>query len=100
MADTVVPSPSIRQDEDEVVPILEETPSTSEEKVDEYDMDEPEFEAYPTLSSPSKYLIFFAFFIIVPVGAGVYFYGGGKERVAKWRDTKGKGYAKVENQRV
>lgn len=38
-------------------------------------------EEYATISSPSKYLIFFAAFVILPVGAGVYFYGGGKERM-------------------
>lgn len=60
-------------------------------------------EEYATISSPSKYLIFFAAFVILPVGAGVYFYGGGKERMKKWkwnrfRQGKGKKYQKVEDE--
>ncbi|WVQ95146.1 hypothetical protein IAU59_002240 [Kwoniella sp. CBS 9459] len=54
--------------------------------------------SYPTLSSPSKYLIFLVFFVICPVGAGVYFYGGGKERMRAWKSRKG--YEKVEHSRA
>jgi hypothetical protein len=53
-------------------------------------------EDFSTISSPSKYFVFFAFFVIVPVGAGVYFYGGGRERVQAWRGRKGKGYERME----
>ncbi|OWT38278.1 peptidyl-prolyl cis-trans isomerase B [Cryptococcus neoformans Bt1] len=60
-------------------------------------------EEYATISSPSKYFIFFAAFVILPVGAGVYFYGGGKERMKKWKwnglgQRKGKKYQKVEDE--
>ena len=50
---------------------------------------------YKTIASPSKYLLLLLFFVVGPVGAGVYFYGGGKERVTRWRSGKGKGYEKV-----
>ncbi|WVF67480.1 hypothetical protein IAT40_002236 [Kwoniella sp. CBS 6097] len=56
--------------------------------------------SYPTLSSPSKYLIFLVFFVVCPVGAGVYFYGGGKERVKAWKGRGRKGYEKVEHSRA
>lgn len=49
----------------------------------ELNNDNHDDEEYATISSPSKYLIFFAAFVILPVGAGVYFYGGGKERMKK-----------------
>lgn len=60
-------------------------------------------EAYATISSPGKYFILFAAFVILPVGAGVYFYGGGKERMKKWKwnglgQRKGKKYQKVEDE--
>lgn len=50
-------------------------------------------EEYATISSPSKYFWFFVFFVIAPVAAGVYFYGGGREKVNKWRG--GKSYEKL-----
>ncbi|RXK36943.1 hypothetical protein M231_05776 [Tremella mesenterica] len=56
-------------------------------------------ESYPTLSSPTKYLAFFVFFVILPTGAGVYYYGGGKERVRRWRRGS-KGYEKIEMSRA
>ncbi|KAL0247356.1 peptidyl-prolyl cis-trans isomerase B [Cryptococcus tetragattii IND107] len=69
----------------------------------ELNNDNHDDEEYATISSPSKYLIFFAAFVILPVGAGVYFYGGGKERMKKWkwnrfRQGKGKKYQKVEDE--
>lgn len=57
------------------------------------DMDAGEGE-YKAPSSPSKYLVLFAVFVIAPVGAGVYFYGGGKERVKRWQGKRG--YEKIE----
>ncbi|KAK4686443.1 hypothetical protein P7C73_g3692, partial [Tremellales sp. Uapishka_1] len=51
-------------------------------------------ESYSTLSSPFKYFLFLTCFVVAPVGAGVFFYGGGKERVRRWR--LGKGYEKME----
>lgn len=48
-------------------------------------LDEELYEEYKTISSPFKYFAFFAIFIILPVAIGVYFYGGGKEKVNKWR---------------
>ncbi|GFZ50786.1 hypothetical protein JCM24511_08544 [Saitozyma sp. JCM 24511] len=52
---------------------------------------------FKTISSPVKYAAFFLLFVIVPVGAGVYFFGGGKERMKRWKGRKGKGYEKVES---
>jgi hypothetical protein len=42
------------------------------------------------------YFLFMVFFVVLPVGAWVFFYGGGKEKVKKWRGVKGKGYEKVD----
>jgi len=53
-------------------------------------------ETNPTISSPLKYVVLFLFFMIIPVGAWVYFYGGGKERIRRMRNVKGKGYERVE----
>jgi hypothetical protein len=36
------------------------------------------------------------FFVVFPVGAWVYFYGGGKQRVQRWNAGRGKGYEKVD----
>ncbi|WRT68611.1 uncharacterized protein IL334_005589 [Kwoniella shivajii] len=90
------------EDEEDMIPILDEDKSESD-KADvesgEYDLDEPEFlQSYPTLSSPFKYFIFLSFFVVLPVGAGVYFYGGGKEKFRKWKSNKG--YQKVQGDRV
>jgi hypothetical protein len=52
---------------------------------------------FRTISSPVKYAAFFLVFVIVPVGAGVYFFGGGKERMKRWKGRKGRGYEKVES---
>lgn len=55
-----------------------------------------DLDTYPTLSSPLKYFLALVFFVVCPVGAWVYFYGGGKERVKRWNATRGKGYEKVD----
>ncbi|KAK8854611.1 peptidyl-prolyl cis-trans isomerase B [Kwoniella newhampshirensis] len=82
---------TIDQDEDEVGPIETDMIAASEE----YDLDDPDFPtSYPTLSSPIMYLVFLLFFVVVPVGAGVYFYGGKGAMIKKWR-AKTKGYEKV-----
>ncbi|ODN83599.1 peptidyl-prolyl cis-trans isomerase B [Cryptococcus amylolentus CBS 6039] len=68
--------------------------------VDEFDLgaeDAEDNEEYATIASPGKYFILLVLFVVAPVGAGVYFYGGGKERVKQWR---GQGYEKVEEERV
>jgi hypothetical protein len=57
-------------------------------------LDEELYEEYKTISSPFKYFAFFAIFIILPVAIGVYFYGGGREKVNKWR-AKGS-YEKIQ----
>lgn len=80
------------------------SPTEAELNNNNHDDEEEEGEEeYATISSPSKYLIFFAAFVILPVGAGVYFYGGKKERMKKWkwnrfRQGKGKKYQKVEDE--
>jgi len=51
-------------------------------------IDELETEVYPTLASPTKYFLFLAIFVVCPVGAWVFFYGGGKERFRRWKATK------------
>jgi hypothetical protein len=51
---------------------------------------------FSTLSSPSKYFALLAIFVLVPVGAAVYFFGGGKERVRRYRTGKGRGYSKMD----
>jgi hypothetical protein len=51
--------------------------------------EELDTELYPTLASPSKYFFFLAFFVVCPVGAWVFFYGGGKERMRRWKATRG-----------
>jgi len=79
--------PDYEGDEDTSLPI----PPTNDDGLEYLE----ESESYPTLSSPSKYFILLLFFIAGPVGAGVYFYGGGKERVRRW-SGKGKGYEKVD----
>ncbi|KAK6910871.1 hypothetical protein L486_05112 [Kwoniella mangroviensis CBS 10435] len=68
--------------------------------MDEPDSDHDLLESYPTLSSPLKYFILLVGFMVIPVGLGVYFYGGGKERLAKLKSKKNKGYEKVESERV
>ncbi|RSH81698.1 Peptidyl-prolyl cis-trans isomerase B [Apiotrichum porosum] len=50
-------------------------------------------ESYPTISKPSNYLIFFAVFVVAPVGVYVYFRKGGKEKVQVMLEKQG--YAKV-----
>lgn len=64
--------------------------------VEALDMDETE--QYATISSPTKIFAFFAFFVVLPVGAYVYFYKGGREKVRDWRESRG--YAKVGAGRV
>ncbi|WWC90562.1 uncharacterized protein L201_005498 [Kwoniella dendrophila CBS 6074] len=100
---------SYHNDEDDVVPAISHSESSQGEKeytVDETELEgEDESEEYPTLSSPLKYGIFLVFFIVLPVGAGVYFYGGGKEKLRRLRSnskSKGKGgiYEKIESERV
>jgi hypothetical protein len=82
--------PDYEGDEDEDTPFS--IPPTDTDDGLEY-LEEPE-SSYPTLSSPSKYFYLFLFFVIGPVGAGVYFHGGGRERVKRWR--RGKDYEKLE----
>ncbi|WVQ72034.1 hypothetical protein IAR50_001578 [Cryptococcus sp. DSM 104548] len=67
--------------------------------VDEFDLgaEDAEDNEYATIASPGKYFILLVLFVVAPVGAGVYFYGGGKERFRAWR---GQGYEKVEEERV
>jgi len=52
-------------------------------------IEELDTEVYPTLASPTKYFLFLAIFVVCPVGAFVFFYGGGKERFRKWKATRG-----------
>lgn len=59
----------------------------------ELDLD---LENYSTLGSPVKYFLAMLFFVVCPVGAWVYFYGGGKQRMQRWNAGRGKGYEKVE----
>lgn len=74
------------QDEEDVI--------TETEKIDFAATElDSELETYHTLSSPSRYFFFLAFFVVCPVGAWVFFYGGGKEKVRRWKASKG--YAKV-----
>nr|XP_019044906.1 peptidyl-prolyl cis-trans isomerase B [Kwoniella bestiolae CBS 10118]OCF23836.1 peptidyl-prolyl cis-trans isomerase B [Kwoniella bestiolae CBS 10118] len=89
------------QDEDDVVPVLTDstTPLSDDTKEGEYTLDEPDFLEYTTLSSPLKYFLLLVGFMVIPVGLGVYFYGGGKERLSKVKAKKG-GYEKVESERV
>jgi hypothetical protein len=73
----------------------EEDAITETEKIDFAATElDTELETYPTLSSPSKYFFFLAFFVVCPVGAWVFFYGGGKEKVRRWKASRG--YAKVD----
>lgn len=74
--------------------ILEGTKDLPVELDHENDEDHSAFdneddEDYSTLSSPSMYFAFFAIFVVLPVGAYVYFYRGGREklqrRLAEWR---------------
>lgn len=51
-----------------------------------------DIEEYSTISSPWKYLAFLVLFVVVPVGAYTYYYRGGRERFAQWRES---GYEKV-----
>ena len=55
-----------------------------------------DMDTYPTLSSPIKYFLAMLLFVVFPVGAWVYFYGGGKQRVQKWNASRSKGYEKVD----
>ncbi|WVQ79708.1 hypothetical protein IAT38_001808 [Cryptococcus sp. DSM 104549] len=89
------PSPFTQEsDDDEDAEIDDDTPAKGDDaEGDSAEIDDLDTE-YPTLSSPTKYFIFLVFFIVLPVGAGVFFYGGGKERWRKWRASKG--YEKVE----
>ena len=80
--------PDYEGDEDTPLPI----PPTDDDGL-EY-IEDP-VSAYPSTSSASKYFLFFLFFVVGPVGAGVYLYGGGKERIRRWTQ-KGKGYERVE----
>jgi hypothetical protein len=60
------------------------TPAKIDSVIEEFDT-----EVYPTLASPTKYFLFLAIFVVCPVGAFVFFYGGGKERFRKWKATRG-----------
>ena len=61
------------------------------------DLETPEYQA---IGSPFKWFLLIAIFVVLPVGAGVYFFGGGKERMKRYRVTKGKGYERVEMTRA
>lgn len=67
------------------------TPSKTDEAItDEALNAEDEMdEEYKTISSPIKIFAFFAVFVVLPVGAYVYFYKGGRERVRRWREERG-----------
>lgn len=74
------------------VEILEGTKDLPVELDHEASKDNEDYEDnedYSTLSSPSMYCAFFAIFVVLPVGAYVYFYRGGREklqrRLADWR---------------
>jgi hypothetical protein len=75
---------------------LDESPSVDAAYLGSESVSGSEYE-FKTISSPIKYAAFFLLFVIVPVGAGVYFFGGGKERMKRWKGKKGKGYEKVES---
>jgi hypothetical protein len=51
-------------------------------------VEELDTELYPTLASPLSYFLLISIFVVCPVGAWVFFYGGGKERFRRWRATK------------
>lgn len=44
---------------------------------------ESEEEDYSNLSNPWKYLAFLVLFVVAPVGAYVYFYRGGREKLRR-----------------
>lgn len=47
-------------------------------------------EEYRTLSDPMMYLAFMALFVVLPVGAYLYFYRGGREKIRrKMEDWRG-----------
>lgn len=72
---------------------IDESAADSDMAESELDID---MDTYPTLSSPIKYFLAMLLFVVFPVGAWVYFYGGGKQRVQKWNASRGKGYEKVD----
>lgn len=47
-------------------------------------------EDYATLSNPWKYLAFLVLFVVAPVGAYVYFYRGGREKLRSKIEDWGK----------
>ena len=75
---------------------LEDVPAKTETETDT-DMEAGSLldddEEYSTLSSPSKYFALLTFFVVIPVGAYVYYYKGGKEKVKSWRQNSG--YSRV-----
>lgn len=58
--------------------ILEGTHDTPVELDSEEDKED-----YSTLSNPWKYLAFLVLFVVAPVGAYVYFYRGGREKLRR-----------------
>ncbi|WOO83258.1 uncharacterized protein LOC62_05G006785 [Vanrija pseudolonga] len=74
-------------DEDEEEKEKETTPPATDSKTDS--------EEYSTLSSPLKYFAFLAIFVVAPVGAYLYFYRGGRQRVKAWLNSKD--YEKLES---
>ena len=69
---------------------LEDAPSKieTEDETEIVDSESLEYdEEYSTLSSPLKYFAFLTFFLVIPVGAYVYYYKGGKERVRTWSNN-------------
>lgn len=82
--------------DEEPSPVDTTLDGAADDEVDAFGMDE--VETYKTISSPSKMLVFLVFFVVLPVGAYVYFYRGGKEKVMQWRESRG--YAPVGAGRV
>lgn len=59
------------------------------------ELDDEDEDAYPTLSSPFKYFAFLALFVVLPVGAYVYFYRGGREKLRQRINDWGAPYERL-----
>jgi hypothetical protein len=87
------------EDNDDAIPTkIDDLLEGEDEDEDAEALGLDEIEQYKTISSPTKIFAFFAFFVVLPVGAYVYFYKGGREKVREWRESRG--YAKVGAGRV
>lgn len=80
-------------DDDDIPTKTDDSLEGEAEDADAEALDMEEIEQYKTISSPTKIFAFFAFFVVLPVGAYVYFYKGGREKMRHWRETRG--YARV-----